>query len=125
MKPQEHALNNVVTPTDVAPCLKPSVLRAQRDFAKGELVLVPGIMGVGSITTTFKPGVCEKNFSQSIGGDNFMFYVTKPPQPSKSDLTKNDVISLFFWVTPVSNKPDANMVLKFVSVSGVSVPTAV
>ena len=49
-----HSVENSVGPDDVCICPKPGVLRANREFAKGELVLTPFVLlsGITSKSST-------------------------------------------------------------------------
>ena len=115
--------DNPVSKDDLVLCIKPMLLRAGRDFERGDLTIVPQV-GVSNITTSFKAGMYETGLKRKICSEEVCFYMTRPPQPSKAVVDsweKSDAVSPFFWVTATGQQQDANMGFHTIKVDGVPV----
>ena len=77
----EYADEQDVTMKDVVLCVKPSVVRAARDFSRGELQLVPYVP-MKYIHTVEHPSSIDTGHEKVIDGGNVKFFIVRPPQPS-------------------------------------------
>ena len=104
----ECAAEQAVTPKDVLLCLQPSCLRSMRDLKKGELTLVPC-----APASPAQRGDLQLECKVTYADTEFTFYINKQSQPSKAfaEWAAETAINPFFWVTPTSEKEDANMTL--------------
>ena len=102
----ECAAEQAVTPKDVLLCLQPSCLRSMRDLKKGELTLVPC-----APASPAQRGDLQLECKVKYADTEFTFYINKQSQPSKAfaEWAAETTINPFFWVTPTSEKEEANM----------------
>ena len=116
-----HAKEHPVTYNDVLLCLKPGTLRANRDLAKGELVLTP-CSTFSSIIVADKSTSFDLGFSQTLG-KSVRFFATRPVQPrgeSTDTWEDADSINPFWWATATAVESDVNVAVKSVVADGVS-----
>lgn len=109
-------------PGDVVLCLKPTGLRAKRDFARGDLCLVPYV-GMSNISDKSKPHFIDSGHTAKIDGRDVKLYLMKPSQPSAEDVNKwkeDEVVNPYFWVGSTANESEANMVHRKATEDGVS-----
>ena len=70
-------------PDDVILCVKPQGLRANRDFTRGEMCLVPYV-GMAYITHNPKnmASVIDSGHTAKIDGRSVKLWISRPSQPS-------------------------------------------
>ena len=116
-----YATEHPVAAGDVVLCLHPTGLRANRDFAKGALILTP-VVNYAYIHVNDKPNtapICVRK----VDGETINMCVVKPPMvryPAAADWEKEAAFAPYFWVTTTSDKDDAVLEHKTVKVGNVS-----
>ena len=109
-------------PDCVRLCLKPNGLRALKDIAKGELVLVP-LVSISSIMTVAGSNTFDTGYSATVNNATVSFYIGKPSQPrieTFADWGEDDYANPFWWVTPISDEEQFNMTTKRVTSDGIT-----
>ena len=93
-------------------CLKPTALRANKDFDRHELILVPAV-GLNSLNASASATGFDSGFSKDVDGETISIKISKPPQARNSDVEKwekGEFVNPFWWVTETSDKDEANMI---------------
>ena len=108
---------------DVILCLKPKGLRANKAFAKGELVFVPNVgFSSMSLSKNLASTGFDSGFSRKMNGESLTIKLMAPHQPQNENTEEwkdKDEVNPFWWIQPTSVDADANIVTKLVTHNGV------
>lgn len=103
--------------TDLIFTLNPSDVRADREFKKGELKLVPATDAISKLSTK------KSQSSIAVTLEGATFYI-EPPAKFKStaisEWSKTTVVQGFWWVSSTADKDVANMVHTNISEDGIN-----
>ena len=116
-----YATDHPVTTEDVMLCLQPTCVRANRDLAKGALILTP-VVSYAYIQVSDKNNI-EPICVRKLGDETIKMIAVKPQMvrhPSHADWDKDAVFAPYFWVSTTSDKDDAVLEYKTVKVDSVS-----
>ena len=94
-------------------CLKPTALRANKDFDRHALILVPSV-GLNSLSASASATGFDSGFSKDVDGETISIKISKPTQARNSDVEKwekGEFVNPFWWVTETSDPDEANMIV--------------